>query len=131
LDNITKEEDLTLFEINMRDRFGPLPAEVTELIHVVRMRWMAMKLGFEKLTLKNTKMIAYFLSKQQSEYFSGPQFQGALLFAQKFPLRCTLKEQNNKLYLSIEDVDSVQKAMHTLSEIQNLVPKPESQNHEA
>jgi transcription-repair coupling factor (superfamily II helicase) len=131
LDNITKEEDLGLFESHLRDRFGPLPNEVSELIHVVRMRWIAMKLGFEKLTLKNNKMIAYFLSKQQSDYFSGPHFQGALLFVQKFPIRCTLKEQNNKLYLSIEHVDSVQSAMRTLEEIQALVPQTESQSHEA
>ncbi len=131
LDNITKEEDLGMFENQLRDRFGPLPIEVSELIMVVRMRWKAMKLGFEKLTLKNNKMIAYFLSKQQSDYFSGPHFQGALLFAQKFPLRCNLKEQNNKLYLSIEDVDSVQKAIVTLNEILELVPKSEAQNHEA
>jgi transcription-repair coupling factor (superfamily II helicase) len=128
LDNITKEEDLNVYESGLRDRFGPLPAEAIELINVVRLRWKAMKLGFEKLTLKNKKMLAYFLNKQQSDYFSSPMFQGALLFAQKYPNRCTLKEQNNKLYLTIEDVDSVKAASEVLAGIQSFVPEPVSES---
>lgn len=125
LDNITKEEDLDLFEKNMRDRFGPLPLEVSELINVVRMRWKAMKLGFEKLTLKNKKMLAYFLNKQESDYFSSPMFQAALLFAQKYPQLSTLKEQNKKLYLTIEDVTSVKRASEVLNQIEDLIRFPE------
>ncbi len=126
LDNITKEEDLQQYEAGMRDRFGPLPAEATELINVVRLRWKAMKLGFEKLTLKNKKMLAYFLNKQQSDYFSSPIFQASLLYAQKYPRRCVLKEQNNKLYLTIEDVSSVKGAGDVLEGIRALVVEPKA-----
>jgi transcription-repair coupling factor (superfamily II helicase) len=125
LDNITKEEDLQKFETNIKDRFGPLPIEVIELINVVRMRWKAMKLGFEKLTLKNKKLLAYFLNKQESDYFSSPMFQAALLFAQKYPNLCTLKEQNKKLYLAIEDVASVKRSAEILSQIEDLIQFPE------
>ena len=125
LDNITKEEDLKQYEIGLRDRFGPLPLEAIELINVVRMRWKAMRLGFEKLTLKNKKMLAYFLNKQQSHYFSSPMFQAALMFAQKYPNLCTLKEQNNKLYLTIEDVGSVKRASEVLMQIEDLIQFPE------
>lgn len=125
LDNITKEDDLKRFEGSLRDRFGPLPSEAIELINVVRLRWKAMKLGFEKLTLKNKKMLAYFLNKQQSEYFSSPMFQASLMYAQKYPNLCTLKEQNNKLYLTIEDVDSVKRSSDVLSQIEDLIQFPE------
>src|SRR5690606_38311591 len=90
LDNITKEEDLALFEKDLRDRFGPVPPEAIELVNVVRLRWKAMRMGFEKLTLKNKKMLAYFLNKQQSDYFSSPMFRAALAFAQKYPNLCNL-----------------------------------------
>lgn len=125
LDNITKEEDLDLYEKNLRDRFGPLPVEAIELINVVRMRWKAMKLGFEKLTLKNKKMLAYFLNKQESDYFSSPMFQASLLFAQKYPTLCTLKEQNKKLYLTIEDVSTVKRAAEVLTQIEDLIQFPQ------
>lgn len=125
LDNITKEEDLMQFEMNLRDRFGPVPSEALELINVVRMRWKAMQLGFEKLVLKNKKMLAYFISKQQSDYFASPIFQAALLFAQKYPNLCTLKEQNNKLYLTVEDVNSIKRASEVLIQIEELIVFPE------
>jgi transcription-repair coupling factor (superfamily II helicase) len=125
LDNITKEDELEHFETNLRDRFGPLPPEATELINVVRLRWKAMRLGFEKITLKNKKMLAYFLSKKHSDYFSSPMFQGALVFAQKYPNLCVLKEQNNKLYLTVEDVDSVKRSSEVLNRIEELIVVPE------
>jgi transcription-repair coupling factor (superfamily II helicase) len=128
LDNITKEEDLQFFESSLRDRFGPIPSEAVELVNVVRLRWKAMKLGFEKLTLKNKKMLAYFLNKQQSDYFSSPMFQAALLFAQKYPNLCTLKEQNKKLYLAIEDVDSIKRSSEVLTQIEQLTSATPANN---
>ncbi len=121
LDNIIKEEDLELYEANLRDRFGPVPNEALELINVVRLRWKAMQLGFEKLTLKNGKMLCYFVSQKNSEYFSSPIFKGALTFAQNNPRLCALKEQNNKLMLTVEDVKAVSKASVVLQQIEKLV----------
>lgn len=131
LDNITLEEDLVKFESNLRDRFGPVPNESVELINVVRMRWKAMNLGFEKLTLKNNKMLCYFLNKQESDYFSSPMFHAALMFTQKFPSRCTLKEQNSKLFLTVEDVDTIKQSADILTDIENLIVFPEIAPNEA
>jgi transcription-repair coupling factor (superfamily II helicase) len=120
LDNILKEEDLLQFETNLRDRFGPLPDEVMELINVVRMRKKAQMLGFEKLILKNKKMLAYFVSKRETDYFESPFFQAVLAFVQKYPNLCTLKEQNNKLCLIIEDVVSVKRSQEILANMESL-----------
>jgi transcription-repair coupling factor (superfamily II helicase) len=121
LDNIIKEEDLLRFEENLKDRFGPVPPETIELINVVRLRWNAMKLGFEKLTLKNGKMIAYFVSQKKSEYFTTPAFLGILSFAQKHPHLCRLKEQNDKLWLTVEDAGSISKASALLKQMEKLI----------
>lgn len=127
LDNITKETDLDIFQDNLRDRFGPLPTEVTELINVVRMRWLAMKIGFEKITLKNNNMLAYFLSKQDSDYYNSPMFKSVLLFAQKTPKQTALKEKNNKLWLTIENVKSVDDAIQVFNKINALIEKMQEQ----
>lgn len=121
LDNIIKEEDLITYENNLRDRFGPVPSEALELINVVRLRWKAMRLGFEKLTLKNKKLFAYFVSQKNSDYFNTPIFKAALSFAQDHPRLCHLKEQNNKLILTVEDVDSITKASGVLQQIEKLI----------
>jgi hypothetical protein len=52
-------------------------------------------------------------------------FQGALVFAQKYPNLCVLKEQNNKLYLTVEDVDSVKRSSEVLNRIEELIVFPE------
>jgi transcription-repair coupling factor (superfamily II helicase) len=124
LDNIAKEEELTKYQEHLRDRFGPLPTEVSELINVVRMRWAAMKLGFEKITLKNNKMLSYFLSKQDSDYYNSPMFKAVLLYAQKTPKQTALKEQNNKLWLTIEHIKSVDEAILVLEKINTLIALP-------
>lgn len=125
LDNITKEEDLQLFENNLRDRFGPVPTEAIELINVVRFRWKAMKLGFEKITLKNTKMLAYFVASKKSDYYGSPAFHGVIAFVQKFNQLCRMKEQNEKLWLSIDDITDINKATHVLEEMNALIEKAE------
>ena len=88
------------------------------------MRWKAMKLGFEKITLKNNKMLAYFLSKQDSDYYNSPMFKAVLQYAQKTPKQTALKEQNSKLWLTIEQVKSVDEAIRLLDKITDLVQVP-------
>jgi len=124
LDNITKTDELVIYETNLRDRFGPLPIEVKELINVVKMRWAAMELGFEKITLKNNKMLCYFLSKPDSDYYNSPMFKAVLSYAQKTPKQTALKEQNNKLWLTIEYIKSVDEAIAILEKIRNLIVTP-------
>ncbi|MBS1651962.1 MAG: transcription-repair coupling factor [Bacteroidetes bacterium] len=121
LDNITKVDELANFEKNLRDRFGPLPTEAIELISLVKMRWQAMRIGFEKITLKNGKMLTYFISKSDSEYFNSTQFKAVLNYAQNYPHLCKLKEQNNRLWLNIDEVNSIQKVIEIFNTIEQTV----------
>lgn len=121
LDNVTNESELDNFKLKLRDRFGPLPTEAIELINVVKMRWAAMKLGFEKLTLKNGKMLCYFLSKQDSEYYNSPMFKAVMAYVQKHSKHCQLKESNSKLWLTIEGVKSIDAAINHFEKINELI----------
>lgn len=121
LDNITNEKDLQAYELNMRDRFGPVPLAAIELINLVRMRWKAMSIGFEKIILKNGKMITYFVSNKNSDYFNSLNFKAVLSYVQKYPSLCQMKEQNNKLMLTIEDVNSINRADEILKAIVALL----------
>lgn len=126
LDNITKEEDLNVFEKSLRDRFGPVPPEAIELINVLRLRWQAMKLGFEKLTLKNNKMIAYFVSKKNSDFFATPIFHSSMSYAHKHSNLCDIKELNNKLLLTIQDVKTIKRASEIFNKIESLIVIPKN-----
>ncbi|MFC2126608.1 transcription-repair coupling factor, partial [Bacteroidota bacterium] len=69
LDNIKNEDDLLAFNNSLKDRFGILPESVKDLIETVRLRWMAEKLGFEKLLLKNAMLKGYFTNQNNESYY--------------------------------------------------------------
>jgi transcription-repair coupling factor (superfamily II helicase) len=124
LDSLQDEKQLLAFEEKLRDRFGPLPESAKELLDTIRLRWLAEKLGFEKLVLKNQRMIGYFVSKPDSQYYKTEVFGHIINYAKDHASRCRLKEEKNKLSLSIRNIPSVKSAnelFHLLLEKEKAV----------
>jgi transcription-repair coupling factor (superfamily II helicase) len=117
LDNITNEEELLEFENRLEDRFGKIPAEGRSLMLVVRLRWLAMRYGIEKLVLKNERMTAFLVSNPQSPYYSSPTFGALLQYMTSHPRQCQLREQNNRRSVIFSDVKTVEKAWNVLSSV--------------
>jgi transcription-repair coupling factor (superfamily II helicase) len=126
LDNIKDEEQLAQFFTEVRDRFGPVPSAVEELINSVRLRWLGEKLGFEKLSLKGEKLRAYFISTKE-QYFSSETFGLILAFIQKHPKRCKMKDSAGKAMLLIESVPSVDGAIEILNQMAGPTVKSSSE----
>jgi transcription-repair coupling factor (superfamily II helicase) len=116
LDSLETPEELNNFEQEVIDRFGPAPEEVYELLNSVRLRWLGKEIGFEKIVLKQGRLISYFVSDQNSPYFQSPKFQRVLHFLKDQP-KAQMKERNNKLYLSFGDVSTVDEAIQLLGPI--------------
>lgn len=117
LDDIKSESELQDFTKMLKDRFGPLPNAVLNLVETVRLRWMAQRLGFEKVTLKSSKMRCYISDKKPQEYFQSSLFGNLLSFIQANPGLCHMKEVKNKLLISIQEVYSLENAIGSLSDI--------------
>lgn len=117
LDNIDNEADLKDFEQRLVDRFGKIPEKGLCLLQVVRLRWVAIQYGIEKLVLKSDKMIAYLVSNQQSNYYHSPIFGNILNYMTKHPRQCQLREQNGRRSVVFSDVKSIEKAMRIMDEI--------------
>jgi transcription-repair coupling factor (superfamily II helicase) len=117
LDNLTDEAALQHFIEGLTDRFGTPPPQVNELCNIVRLRWLAMALGFEKIVLKNKLMIAYFVSNQLSFYYRSPAFTTVIDYIQANPRRFKVKEQHEKLILSVANVTTVAQAIELLTKI--------------
>jgi transcription-repair coupling factor (superfamily II helicase) len=117
LDNIKNEEALTKFSQSLVDRFGPMPSEVQDLIQIVRMRWLAGKLGMEKLTIKNDTMKGYFVSTQNESFYKSPTFDSILKYLQKNPKKVRLKENKNRPMIVFDEIKSVNHAIETLSSV--------------
>ena len=107
LDNIRSEEELTTFRINLEDRFGPVPPETEELLHVVRLRTAAARLGFEKIILKRKTLVFHLITKPESPYYGSTVFRNLLSALQKDPKRFRLREVKDKLILTIPEVSSI------------------------
>jgi transcription-repair coupling factor (superfamily II helicase) len=117
LDNLETEEQLRAFEQELTDRFGPLPAEVHDLIEIVRVRWKAEKIGFEKLTLKNNTLKGYFVSGEHEQFFQSEQFGQVLDYVKANPRKVALRDVKGKLIFQRDDVRSVADLDQALGEI--------------
>jgi transcription-repair coupling factor (superfamily II helicase) len=117
LDSILTEEKLVEFTEHLRDRFGPLPRPAVELMDTIRLRWIAEKLGFEKILLKNKRFIGYFVSNPTSPFYQSEIFSGILKHVQKNAGKTRLKEEKSKLSLTIRDISNVSEAIKALTAI--------------
>ncbi|WP_191858251.1 transcription-repair coupling factor [Hanstruepera ponticola] len=121
LNNIKTEEELQKFETELIDRFGELPTQVVDLLNSVRIKWIATKMGLEKVVMKKNKLIGYFINDQKSAFYQSPQFTKVLQFVQSHPHACKMKEKQTRnglrLLLTFENISTVQKALTALKPI--------------
>ncbi|MCF8274560.1 MAG: transcription-repair coupling factor [Flavobacteriaceae bacterium] len=121
LNNIKTEDELKIFESQIIDRFGELPVQVSDLLNSVRIKWIASKVGFEKLVMKHGKLVGYFISDQQSNFYQSKSFTKVLQFVQANPGVCKMKETQTRnglrLLLTFESIKSVKQALTKLEPI--------------
>ena len=117
LDNIPDEAGLEKFGQELKDRFGEIPAQVTGLMEIVRMRRRCMDLGIERLLVKNGKMIMYFVGEQTSPFYQSALFAAILRFVQLQILPCRFSEKNNKLSLVFTEITNIMKMSRYVREM--------------
>lgn len=116
LDSIKSEDLLKRFTANLADRFGaPVPTPVLELIDVVRLRMMAGKLGIERIVLKNSVMIAWFIADRNHPFFQSDRFGAILQQLAQRKAGIKLQETGGKLHFKVENIPSVQAAAKVLT----------------
>lgn len=101
------KDELIKISNEMRDRFGPLPLQVLDLIEVISLRDIAKNLGFEKLVLKNKRLIATFPNEKNQNYYQSELFSEILKFVQSNSMRCKLKQSDKILQLLVNGVDEI------------------------
>ena len=122
LDAITNEAQLEKFIEALVDRFGKMPEQLEQLTYVVRLRWIAIKLGFERIVIKNGIMLVYFVNNQNSPYYRTDLFANILNYINNNPQKIRIKEQNNKLMMRVMGVDTMDKAYNIVNKILIFAP---------
>ena len=117
LDNIETDEELEAYHQRMVDRFGPVPHEGEELMHVVKLRRLGKLLGCEKIVLKQNRMQMQLVSTPDSPYYQSDAFEKIINYMMANPRRCTLKEARGHRMAVVSEVKTVREAVDILSQI--------------
>lgn len=117
LDNVKDEKELAEFTNRLIDRFGALPSQTEDLLQLVRLRWIAVNLGFERLTLKMNRMTGYFIQSDESPYYQTDVFGRILTYLQEHAVRCKIRETGGRRSIQFLEVNNVTEAYNILSKI--------------
>lgn len=104
LDNCENDEDLKAFHAELVDRFGAPPKPVEDLFTTVRCRWLAVDLGFEKMSLKDETLRCYFINRNDSPYFESDIFKNILQYLQTGTNKGRLKQVAKNFLLVADDI---------------------------
>ena len=117
LDNTRDDNELEAYRQRLVDRFGPLPHQAQELLHVVALRRYGKALGCERIMLKQGRMYLYFVSSENSPYYQSEVFGRIINYVAANVHRCNFREQQGKRSMVVADVPSVGEALAILKAI--------------
>jgi transcription-repair coupling factor (superfamily II helicase) len=83
-------------------------------MNAVRLRWEAMRLGMERVKVKNGLMIVRFVGDDKSPYYRSEVFMELLRKITAQSDRFVLKQRDGKLQMTVRRVDSVASAVEIL-----------------
>ncbi|RMA66177.1 transcription-repair coupling factor [Ulvibacter antarcticus] len=118
LGDLKKEADLEKFEKELVDRFGEIPTPVNDLLNSVRIKWIAIAMGLERVVMKKGKMVGYFVADQQSPFYQSHSFTKVLQYVQSHSKVVTMKEKQTRsglrLLMTFDHINSIDKALKSL-----------------
>jgi transcription-repair coupling factor (superfamily II helicase) len=117
LNEIMDEDSLKSFERKLTDRFGVLPAPARALLDIVKIKWLAVNLGIEKILLKNDLLIANFVSDPDSLFYRSNLFVSIMNYVNRHQKRMSVKQKEAKLSLTISEIRTVIEAIMVLNEM--------------
>ncbi|MFZ5939427.1 MAG: transcription-repair coupling factor [Bacteroidota bacterium] len=117
LDEISTDEELNRFSEMLTDRFGKPPAATEQLMLIVRLRRLAMRSGVEKIVLKKSTMIVYFVSNPEARFYRTELFQRIIANIQRRHQTFRVKEENEKLSVRIDRIGDVAAAIRVLEQM--------------
>ena len=117
LDNLKNQNELDDYAKQLVDRFGPLPREVKELLFSFQLRWLAQELGLERLVIKSSKLVGYFITNPQSPFYETDTFTNLLNKIMSIGEGYRLVQQNDKLRMVIEPIRHIKDAFEKLTDL--------------
>ncbi len=120
LSKLSTDEALQKFSEQLIDRFGAYPEEVEELILVPKLRAIAKRLGFEKLTLKQNTLILQLIADTSNPYYQSACFETLLSFIASNHQAYEFAQKNGRYRLKKQKISSIKEAISVLEALHNF-----------
>lgn len=117
LDKLENEEAIEEYCNRLKDRFGEIPKAVFELLNGLRLRWIARKLGFERVVLKKRKLQCYFISNPSSAFFESIEFNTLMSKLANSSSGFLLKQKPTSLVAIAENIRDFDEAIQALNRL--------------
>lgn len=118
LDSMKTVDQLDNFAKELKDRFGELPNEATELVEVVKLRVVLQKMAVDKAVVKNGIAILHFNRDHNHPYYKTTEFDSLLKRVLSQPSRYKLNQTNHTMSLVIRQVA-------TFADVRNILTIPQ------
>ena len=96
-----------------------MPPQVIDLLNSVRVKWIAINMGLERVIMKQGKFVGYFVSDQQSSFYQSDDFNNVLKFAQQKTHFISIKEKSTrtglKLLMTIDKINHIDHVLKVLA----------------
>ncbi|MBQ7634331.1 MAG: transcription-repair coupling factor, partial [Bacteroidaceae bacterium] len=104
LSALASDEAQEAFAARLRDRFGPLPDEASELLACASLRRKGRALGAERIVVKEGRMLVYFVSDTQSVFYRSRAFDRIIDFAMSHAATVRLDERRGHRLMSVSGI---------------------------
>lgn len=120
LDHIKEENGLNAFKNRLIDRFGKLPQEAEDLLTIMKARWIAQKLGIERLVLKNNRIFAYSISNENNHYGGSQELGKIIAYIQQNHTSTKVSIKDDRCSFTIKNINSANDALKLLQNIDSI-----------
>jgi transcription-repair coupling factor (superfamily II helicase) len=117
LNTFTKEEEIIAFIQRLNDRFGSVPLGISNIFDALRLKWLAKKMGFERIILKNNSMRSYLPAQENLDYYQSEHFKLILDFLKLNSENYEMTENKGKLSIKAKNIHSIQNAIEICQKI--------------
>ena len=111
IDKAKKKKEYKKIKFDLKDRFGPPPPIINELIRIKKIKKHGFNLGFKKIKIKKNLMFCDFKEKKGGKYFESKTFDFFLKHLKKNKASSSLNIRKNTLQICFSEVFSTSEAL--------------------
>ena len=99
LNQMKTEKELIVYLSQLKDVYGKLPNQIQDICDAIRLKWLATKLGVERIIIKNGKMRCYLVQNQESPFYKSDIFGKMLNYLSQYPVGSSMKQTAQHIIL--------------------------------